>query len=82
VIGNVDALLIDFRWFLDRTGTSWTVSTLIQYNQLCFKIETIPGATWLRRRLQSSVAHTEDPQPRKSAGKKIVANDEKYSLAA
>ena len=32
-------------------------------------VNTIPGATWLRRGFQSNVGHTEDPPPRKSAGK-------------
>ncbi len=64
-------------------GTISTAITLIRYNHRRFvMIETKPGATWLRRGLQSSAGHTEDPQPRKSAGKPIVANDEKYSLAA
>jgi hypothetical protein len=40
------------------------------------------GPTRFRRGLQSSAGHTEVQSPRKSAGKKIVANDESYALAA
>ncbi len=42
----------------------------------------MPGATWLRRGLQSKAGHTEDQLPRKYIWKTIVANDERYALAA
>jgi N-acetyl-D-muramate 6-phosphate phosphatase len=41
-----------------------------------------PGATWFRRGLRSRAVHTEDQSPRKSTGKAINANDERYALAA
>jgi len=40
------------------------------------------GVTWFRRGSQSSAGHTEVQSPRKSAGNAIVANDDRYALAA
>ena len=42
----------------------------------------MPGATWLRRGLQSSAGHTEAQLPRKYNWIAINANDDSYALAA
>ena len=40
------------------------------------------GATWFRRGLQSSAGRAEVLDPRKTARKKLNANDERFALAA